>query len=271
MNKETLKKLFVPTMMLLVIAILSSSCTKKQYLYFQDMENYQSYKMIDRQEPVIKKGDRLNVFVSCTHQELAIPFNQKGTYSVSNDGKLSLDRSGLTGEIPGYMVDLKGYINLPVLGKIYVENMRTSELSEMIKKKIIEDEYLEDPAVTVDVINFKVTVLGAASSKKVINVEDGSMTIIEAIAKVSDLEPRASVKEVKVLRVDNNGNRMVYPIDIRKSSVFTSPAYYLQQNDIIYVTPRYRKESAKDNSFRYFSAATSLASIMVSIISISKW
>lgn len=268
MNKEMLKKLFVPTMMLLVV-FLNTSCVKKHYLYFQDMENYQSYKMVERKEPLIKKGDRLNIFVSCTHQELAIPFNQKGTYSVSEDGKLNPDRTGLTGEISGYMVDLDGYINFPVLGKIYVENMRTSELSSLIKNKIVEDKYLEDPIVTVDLVNFKVTVLGA-TSKRVLNVDDGCMTIVEALAKVGGMEPRASVKDVKVLRVDKFGKRTVYPVDIRYSDVFQSPVYYLQQDDIIYVKPRYRSVSAKDNSLKLFYTITSISSLITSMIAVSR-
>jgi polysaccharide export outer membrane protein len=138
----------------------------------------------------------------------------------------------------------------------------------MIKNKLIKGNYIPNPMVTIDFINFKVYMLGAIGNGP-INVDDGQINLIQAISKAGDLAANARADNVKVIR-EVNGKRVVYQLDLRKKNIYNSPAYYLQQNDVVYVEPKYRKRDAYDNGFRYFSILSTLASLALTIAYIFK-
>jgi polysaccharide export outer membrane protein len=255
----------------LAILLLPSCSSKRNIVYLQDLKTGVPYDIAEKHEAVIQPNDRLNIYVSCKNQELALPFNRKGAYQMGTNGEVN---NGTTTnnnggeEKLGYLVDKDGNIQFPELGRLHVEGLTVKELSEMIKGKIIKGNYIPNPIVTIDFLNFKVYMLGAINNGP-ITVDDGQINLLQAISHAGDLGVNARADNVKVIR-EVNGKRMVYQFDIRKKDIYNSPAFYLQQNDIVYVEPKYRKRDAYDNGFRYFSVLSALASLAMTIAYIFK-
>ena len=132
---------------LLVLLFLSSCAGRKNIVYLQDMQMGKNYPIDTKYEAVVHRDDRLSITVSCKNPELAIPFNiYGGTFKVGADGDVTADASTRINE-KGYRVDVDGNIDFPILGKLHVEGMKVSEVTDMIKQKIEQGNYMKDPLV----------------------------------------------------------------------------------------------------------------------------
>ena len=145
-----------------------------------------------------------------------------------------------------------------MLGKLKVEGMRVSDVKELIQNKIVEGNYISDPHVTVEFLNFKYVMLGAVGSG-VYTVDGDRITLIEAIANAGDLAANARLDRVVVIR-EIDGKRQRFVHDMQSKEIFDSPCYYLQQNDIVYVEPKYKQRTAEDSIIKYVTLLASLAS-----------
>lgn len=253
-------------MLLCVAAVLAvSSCVSpKKFVYLQDMEPGQTYPVTIKHEAVIQRDDRLSITVSCKSPELAIPFNiNSGNFRVSTDGTVS--------EVPaasrekGYRVDVDGFIEFPILGRLYVEGLTVTEAIDMIKTRIEEGNYIKNPIVSIEFINFKYTVIGAVAGNGTYSIDGDRITLFEAIARAGGLTEKAKVDKIAVIR-ESGGDRQMYIADLRTKDVFNSPCYYLQQNDIVYVEPRYLKKDAEDRGWQIWSTILSVVTTVSSVI-----
>lgn len=145
----------------LMTALLLSSCApKKQFVYLRDMQEGETYPVNMNIEPQVKTDDRLSIVVSSKKPELAIPFNiNGGNFRVSTDGNIT--STAPSKDENGYRVDKNGDIDFPILGKLHVEGLTVTGVKEMIRRKIIDGDYIKDPIVSVEFLNFKYSVLGA--------------------------------------------------------------------------------------------------------------
>ena len=109
-------------------------------------------------------------------------------------------------------------------------------MKDLIKNRIIQGNYIKDPQVSLEFLNFKYTVLGAVGRTGTFTVKDDRITLLEAIANAGDLSSKAKINSVAVIR-EIDGEREIFVHDLRSKELFTSPCYYLQQNDIVYVEP----------------------------------
>lgn len=249
---------------LLAVWLLTSCASHKNFVYLQDMEMGTKYPIETEYEAVVHRDDRLGITVSCKNPELAIPFNiYDGTFRVGADGSVTEDASSNVNE-KGYRVDVEGNIDFPILGKLHVEGMKVSEVRDLIKQKIEEGEYIKDPLVSIEFLNFKYTVLGAVASNGTYTVDGDRVTLLEAIARAGDLTSKAKIDRVAVIR-EVGGNRQIFMHDLRSKDIFDSPCFYLQQNDIVYVEPKYRK---KDNEDRGWQIGTTLLSVVTAVCSL---
>lgn len=249
----------------LALALLSSCSSSKKLLYFQDWESDEALDISVKHEAVIHSGDRLSIVVSCDKPELALPFNnQNGIVSISADGTSISAEKGATNNETGYRVDNEGCIIFPKLGKLKVEGMKISELSELIRNKIVAGNYINDPSISIEFLNFKYVMIGAIGSG-VYTVEGDRITLVEAIANAGDLPNNARLDRVIVIR-EEDGKRVQYAHDMRSKDIFDSPCYYLQQNDIVYVEPKYKKKDGEDKAIQYISIITSLASTAAAVL-----
>ena len=245
--------------------LLMASCgSSRKFVYLNDMVPGESYPINVESGTVVHVNDRLDIKVSCKNLELAVPFNtQTGAYQVSNDG--SVKTAGVDLAQKGYRVDADGNIVFPILGKINVEGKSIKEVSELIESMIVAGNYIKDPEVSIEFLNFKYTVLGAVNGKGTYTVDGDRITIIEAIAKAGDVTNAARLDKVAVIRMVD-GKQQIFYNDLRTADIFMSPTYYLQQNDIVYVEPKYRKQSAGDKAWQITSSVVSVVSLFSSII-----
>ena len=251
---------------LLAVLLLSSCASRKSFVYLNDMDMGVEYQFDVKKEAVVHRDDRLSITVSCKNPELAIPFNmQGGNFHIGADGNVvSSDISSGVRE-KGYRVDVDGNIDFPILGTLHVEGLKVSELTDLVKRRIIEGNYIKDPLVSVEFLNFKYTVLGAVGNNGTFSVNGDRVTLIEAIARAGDLTSKARVDRVAVIRETERGREM-YMHDLRSKDVFDSPCYFLQQNDIVYVEPKYKKRDAEDRGWQIATTTLSLASVICSLI-----
>ena len=248
--------------------LLMASCnpkTYKQINYIQDVERDTTMTMGVNQGIVIQPQDQLSIVVSSRTPELALQFNlpiasyQAGSEVVSS--------SGSTQRLMGYVVSNEGTINFPVLGTLQVAGKTRWQLQDMIREQIASGGYIKDPIVIVEFMNFKISVLGEVTAPGSYSITGDKITIFQALALARDLTIYGRRDMVEVVR-EQNGERKVYVLDLRDTDLFNSPAYYLQQNDVVYVVPNSVRAGQSTINENYFKSANfwmSLASVGVTI------
>lgn len=247
-------------LLLAAIAFLSS-CSKKEYLYMADMVDDTGYVIANRHQTSIQPDDRLRITVSCKNPELAAPFNvSSAAVRVGTNGTVSAAGSSDN----TYRVDSYGDINFPVLGTLHLQGLSLNQASELIRDEIISGNYIKDPIVSIEFLNFHYTVLGAVGSNGSYAVDGDKVTILEAIAKAGDLTSEADLGRIAVIR-EANGERKIYTVDIRSTDIFNSPAFYLAQNDIIYARPKKAKGNSDAKTFQWITIALSAITAACSV------
>lgn len=223
--------------LLIAAALLSlASCTiSKKYVYLQDMKEGEKYAIEQFNQAVVHTGDKLDIVVTCKNPELAIPFNNQSGVVGLAEGQLIDGAQGLP---RGYKVDSDGFILFPVLGRLHVEGMTLKQTEDMIKALIADGNYIKDPTVTIEFLNFKFVTWGAIGNG-VHTVEGDKITIIEALAMSGGVPFSSRNDNIMVLR-EIDGHREIYKMDLKTKDLFNNPGYYLQQNDIVYVEPRFK-------------------------------
>ena len=249
----------------LLVVLLLSSCSSRKIIYLQDMQMGHLYPIDSKYEAIVHRDDRLSITVSCKNPELALPFNiYGGTFQVGSDGNITTSETSARVNEKGYRVDIDGNIDFPILGKLHVEGLTVSQVTDLIKKKLIAGNYMKDPLVSLEFLNFKYTVLGAVGHTGTFSVDGDRSTLLESVAKAGDLTARAKVDRLAVIR-EIGGERQMFMHDLRSKDIFESPCFYLQQNDIVYVEPKYNK---KDNEERGWQIGTTLLSVVTAVCSI---
>ena len=254
---------------LVCVALLLSSCAStKDIAYFQNKLVNQPEKIDKHAGIVIQPKDMLSIVVTTRNPELAPMFNLP-VISYQAGSELA-DVGGYNQRLMGYVVDGEGDIDFPVLGKLHVAGMTRWELADMIKDKLVKDGYLTDAVVTVEFMNFKVSVMGEVSSPGTFTIQGDKVTVLQALSLARDLTIFGRRDNVSVIR-EQNGQRTIYEIDLTDVDMFKSPAYYLQQNDIVYVQPndiKARQSTTDDKTLRISSIALSSGSLLVSIVTL---
>ena len=273
---------------LLLIFILPAfffSCMSlpKNIAYFQDVDKYQQNLRAANDlvacEPIIKKFDELLITVTAPvlTQEIVAQFNLPMTAYLepSETGKTNVQQSPT---VQTYIVANDGTITYPVIGSIPLAGLTKSQAIERIKNLV--SDYMKDPVVNIKIMSFKVTVLGEVLKPATIPVNQERISILDAIGAVGDLTIYGNRQNVLLIRENNDGTLEHIRIDLTKSNLFSSPYYYLQQNDKIIVEPsRTRQLDSKygaADGYRLsiysmiFSAVSIIASTAVAIISLNR-
>ncbi|TYR36724.1 sugar transporter [Sphingobacterium phlebotomi] len=252
---------------LLGLVLLNGCIVPKKVVYVKDMMPDTAYMAMEMLPLRLQKNDRIQIVVSASAPELAAPFNGGlGSYRVENDGSVStvVDRTN-----GGYMIDYNGNIDFPILGTLHVERLTVDEVRELIRSSLISKEYITNPTVKVELLNLRITVMGAAGNQ-VLNVPEGRITLLEAITQSGGLSNIADPQAVLVIR-EENGVRKKYVNDIESKSIFDSPTYYLRQNDIVYVEPKMAAMTPREQQTRqYISFGVSMLSLALTLYALLK-
>lgn len=246
---------------LIVATILVVGCRSTQdVLYFQNAKIDQSIAMAQDYESKIQRDDILAITVSSKEAEAARPFN-KALPLLSTQGASS-GQNLLRLTDRGYLVSQQGYIQFPMLGEMLVAGKTKSELSKLIENKLIEQQYLTDPTVSVALLNFKFSVLGESARPNTYSVDSERVTLIEALSMAGDLNINAE-RDVIIIR-ESNGTRVIAQVDMRSVDFMNSPYYYIHPNDVIYVRPNQTKVNQSSDR-QLLPLITSIASLAVTI------
>lgn len=251
--------------LVIVCCLALASCkTYKNINYIQDVQVNTTESIAENQGIRIQPKDMLSIVVSSKTPELAMAFNlpvvsyQAGSEVVSNGGNMRL---------LGYVVDNDGNIDFPLLGKIQVAGLTRWQLQELIKQQIVNAGLMKELVVTVEFMNFKVSIMGEVNAPGSYTINGDKVTILEALSMAKDLTIFGKRDGVYVIR-EENGKRTTYNVDLRSVDLFNSPAYYLRQNDVVYVEPnkvRAGQSTINENSLKSVSLWISISSFLTSL------
>ena len=258
---------------LLLLPFLLTACQSyKKVPYFQNVEVVNE---VEQQEKLydakIMPKDLLTIVVSCTNPELAIPFN----LTVASNAGIAVSTSSYVTTQPvlqPYLVDNEGNINFPVLGELKLGGLTKREAEQLIIDKL-KPYMKETPIVTVRMVNYKISVIGEVTRPGTFTISNEKVNLLEALAMAGDMTVYGLRDNVKLIREDANGIQQIVTLDLNKAETILSPYYWLQQNDIVYVTPNKAKARNSDvgnSTSLWFSATSILVSIVSLLVNILK-
>lgn len=252
-------------LVLLLVALMSSCVTRKQLAYLQpvtaDSADSINKGMKPQPEPRVKINDALVITVSALDPEAVLPYNLPSvSYASPNSANVPTNQT-----FQYYTVDAEGYISFPVLGKLHVVGMSQSEVINMIQDQL--KGQLVDPIVTMRFLNAKVTVLGEVRNPGTYLLNNGGMTLLEALGAAGDLTQYGNRANVLITR-ENNGKLEFARLDLKSDDIFTSPYFYLQQNDVVYVEPNQARTTSNQSISLWLSMVGTLSSATTVVVSV---
>jgi len=257
MSKKISQKIFLYIIFPIFIHFLSSCASRRNYSYFSDSNTISSNDSSICYTPILKPDDILGITVSSIDIDAVKPFNQSVVLYNSN-GQIYGNPTS-----QGYLIDSKGMIEFPVIGKIKIAGLSRMDAADLIKEKL--KSYIKDPIIIVRILNFKVTIIGDVRNPGSFTIPNERITILDALGLAGDLNITGLRKNILVLR-EINGKKIGTRIDITTCDFLNSPFYYLNQNDVVYV----EQNKTKLNSARSSSnTGVVLSSISLLITTIS--
>ena len=246
-------------LLFLLGSYLTSCVSKKDIVYFQN-DAIEQEKVSNSFKTMIKPDDLLQITITALDIEAVRPFNLTSV-NYANTSNAAVGQA----QQQNYLVDTKGEIEFPVLGKIKIGGLTRNEAINLLKNKLSPD-YIKDPNVNIRIANYKISVLGDVRKPGSYNIPNERITILDALALAGDVNISGQRNNVLIIREDS-GEKMQYRVDLRSNKLLTSPVYYLQQNDVVYVEPNYASvQSASSNSNT--SLFISLTGLIITIVSL---
>ena len=269
-----MKKFYSVLSVLALAAMMCSCVSTKKIVYFQGADSLyqQAQQVMQQYEMKLKPADQIMVKVTCSEPDLLSVFSQDVVMGTSGGGRsgsgsyLNSSGSGNMSNAYAYTITNDGYVVLPSIGKVSVAGLTTVDAAKVIEERITEVNHISDPDVTVMLLNARVAVLGAVKSPRVVNLTSERNTVLDILSQCGDIADTGLRQKIKLFR-EVNGERMMYEMDLTKADVFNSPAYYVQQNDLIYVEPN-KSQSIKSSAFyTFWTAGATIISTLATVTS----
>lgn len=240
-----------------------SACTSsKNIVYFNETSDGVVKAKLTSFEPVVQKNDIISITVSSLNPEATAIFNSPNESTPITSSATAGTNNTLT---VGYLVNQKGEIAFPILGSIKVDGQTKSQVSDYLVKQLTDRKLLIDPIVTIRFLNFRVSVLGEVGRPGVYTVPNEKLSLLEALGLAGDITIFGRRNDVLVLREREGGDKILKRINLNSSELLTSPYYYLQSNDIVYVSPS-KSRATRENTTQWAPLAISLVSFMIIIM-----
>ena len=255
---------------LISLLFLASGTSYKKVPYMQNSREWAGMEQaITLHEPRIMPGDMLSILVTNPDN----PYTSM-SYNLVSPVDISRSTNKVMQSAPtlhDYLVDVDGCVVIPNIGKMHVAGKTIAEAEQLVLEKA-KSGFSTETVVVVRFANFKISVLGEVAAPGTYTIKTGKVTILEALALARDLTIYGQRENVKIVREDANGKRTVAEVDLNDASLLASPYYYLQQNDVVYVTPNESKAKNSDigsSTSLWFSGTSiliSLASLLYNIL-----
>lgn len=242
--------------------ILFSCCTPKNYNYLEDLHNGEI--LSTQNNGIIKLApyDKISIIVKSKNPEISNLFNNSIVQDVS---------SGYTSGIQyltGYTINQDGNIEFPVLGPIHIAGLTKNEAEQLIKEKLISKGMLKDALITIEYMNLTYSVLGEVASPGQKQINKDVTNIFEALGTAGDIDIYGKRDSVMIIR-NENSQKKVYILNLNSAKdVYASDAYYIHQNDLIYVKSndvKIRQRTVNGNNTRNLSFWASVVSVITTI------
>ena len=270
-------KLYTKLILMMCVALAAACGTPKNIIYFQDIEGETTLNTGNTDLIRFKPMDQISVIVNSRDPQVTAMFNlpyytmrigQTQSMTESN-GTVTSGTQGIS----GYVVDSNGDIDFPILGKIHVAGLTREETSEKIKKALLDSRQIKDPVVTVTFMNLGFSVLGEVNHPGRYKIDRDRFTIMDALALAGDLTINAERNYVVLVRNDGASEHAYVLNLLDAQSLYESPAFNIQQGDVIYVKPndkRVRESTINGNNIRstsfWFSVTSMLTSLTLLVI-----
>ena len=259
---------------MILLACLCACAAPKDIAYFQDAEALNNMALQAERQFRLRPEDKINIVVNSSNPMLEQQFtlttstNSSNILGAETTPKTTAGKSSGNSQVIAYTVDEQGTINFPVLGKIRIAGMTRQEVSTYIKDRLIARELVTDPIVTVEYVNLSVNVLGEVNSPGNVPISKDHFTLLDALSMAGALTTSGNRRTVLVNRKVDGINK-VYQVDLTNmQQTLLSPAYYLEQNDLVYVQPnnkRKRDSTVNGNTLHTPYLWMSISSLLVSI------
>ena len=245
------------------IMLILGSCTPKLG-YFQDVEGGTEYTLPKVKAVTCEPGDKLSIIVSSRNPQLAYLFNLPivGTFTGANT-----EMSG-SSRMASYIVGEDGTIQFPVLGALHVAGLTREGIQQKVRNELVDKDLLKDPTVTVSFLDMAFMVMGEVKTPGRYAFDHDKVNLLDALSRAGDLTINGVRTNVLVCR-EENGVQKNYRIDLTNAKeLYSSPAFYLKQNDIVYVEPNVKKareSTSTGNAWASPSLWLSTASFITSL------
>jgi len=260
----------VATVAIMAVTIFSCGGVKKAkqdliYLREGSLDTLPNLVFVKTQS-TIQKDDILNISVFSDNQEATSQYNQNiGGPIPGSIPSNSASANGGGSQASGYLVDENGDIRFPGIGRIKANGLTRRELTDTLEHRLAT--YLQNPVVDVRFLNNRITVMGEVQKPGVYTIPTDKISILEVLGVAGDLTIYANKSNVLIIR-ETAGKRSFGRLDLRRTDIFQSPYYFLQQNDLVIVEPNNKKQTATEqDNLRKLTLVTALATF-VSTISI---
>lgn len=263
-------KSFILLLYVWVAMLTLSACgSSKQVVYFQDLKPGETEITLPEPKAItVRPEDKISIIVNSRDPQLTDLFNLPIVSRQLGQSLRNGTTNGNSQGVSAYTVNAEGEIDFPVLGKIAVAGMKREEIADYIKQRLMEENLVKDPVVTVEFANLCISVLGEVNNPGRFSIDRDRLTILDALSLAGDLTIYGNRSKVLVLRQEGEVQR-VYGLNLTSGEhIYTSPAYYLQQNDVVYVEPnavKARQSTVNGNNVRSTSFWISLASLLTSV------
>ena len=266
----TLFKMMKNLIYYLILLLTMFSCKPKENMVYMEKEKNIAESKINQAVfygAHIQSGDVLDIKVTAFDENAVRPFNLYSMNNSTSTGQVNGQTAQLAPQ--GYLVDNEGFIYFPVLGKLYIKGMTLAQLRADLEKRLLT--YLAEPLVSIKQLNFNVTVLGEVKNPGQHTSASDKITILQALGLAGDMTDFGNRTNVKLIR-EEEGISKTYVIDFTDKNITSSPYYYMQQNDVLYVEPdMIKKKSANIDPnrglvFQIGGIALGVASILISIL-----
>ena len=253
-----------------LMAILSSCVSDKKMIYLQGASDaFAVPKELEANfELKVEPDDQLAISVTSKDPELVQRFNNNTLIGGGNNPLIGTNTVNVQSGVSYFQVDQDGNIEFPIFGTVKVGGMTTREVSSLIQKRIKDEGYINDAVVNTKIMSFKVTVMGDVKTPGTQTYQGERLTILEALGKAGDLNNSARRDHILVVR-EENGKRVTYEVNLLdQKDVFNSPAYYLQQNDVVYVRPNKSQRVKGSTSYTWLTVGSTVVGMVVSVVSL---
>jgi polysaccharide export outer membrane protein len=242
----------------LITAVVSSCVPQKKMLYMRGKEDADTLKEFKNERKVnykVENGDNLFIKIVSMDETTSTLLNPMG----SGGGGGSSGGGG--NYLNSYTVTEEGYLDFPLVGKIYVKGKTVEEITDLLTEKL--NEYIREFVVIIKLVNFNITILGEVSSPGQYQIYQTDINMFEAIAMAGDMTDFSVRDKVLIIRKTKNGSS-VHEVDMSSRSFLSSDYFYLQPDDIIYIRPMKGKQFSFSN-FPYGMVMSTISFVLMMI------